>query len=149
MHSDKYYIKQALKEANKALLIDEVPVGAIIVKDNQIIAKAHNQKESKKMATFHAEILAINKACKKLDSWHLDDCTLYVTLEPCMMCMGAIINSRIKRVVYGAKSFQDGCIQSAINILEVKGLNHYPETIYNDEIKMCSKIISDYFKTKR
>lgn len=149
MHSDKYFMKQAYKEACKAFLIDEVPVGAIIVKDNKIIAKAYNQKEKDKLVTSHAEILAIQKASKKLKSWHLDDCVLYVSLEPCMMCLGAIYQSRIKKVIYGARSFQDGAIESAMQFKQVKGLNHYPETIYFDKLEDCSKIISDYFKTKR
>ena len=149
MHTDKYFINQAYKEALKALYIDEVPVGAIIVKDNKIIARAHNLKESLNLSTAHAEILAINKASKKLKTWHLDDCVMYVTLEPCVMCAGAIIQSRIKRVVYGAKSYQDGAIESALKLYDTKGFNHYPETMYYDKNENCSKIITDYFKTKR
>ena len=149
MHTDKYFINQAYKEALKALKEDEVPVGAIIVKDNKIIAKAYNKKEHANLATAHAEILAINKANKKLKSWHLDDCIMYVTLEPCVMCVGAIIQSRIKKVVYGAKSYQDGAIESAVKIFETKGFNHYPQTLYLKDSTYCSKIISDYFKSKR
>ena len=149
MHTDKYFINQAYKEALKALYIDEVPVGAIIVKDNKIIARAHNLKESLNLSTAHAEIIAINKASKKLKTWHLDDCIMYVTLEPCVMCAGAIIQSRIKKVVYGAKSYQDGAIESALKLYDTKGFNHYPETMYYDKNENCSKIISDYFKTKR
>ena len=149
MHTDKYFINQAYKEALKALYIDEVPVGAIIVKDNKIIARAHNLKESLNLSTAHAEILAINKASKKLKTWHLDDCIMYVTLEPCVMCAGAIIQSRIKKVVYGAKSYQDGAIESALKLYDTKGFNHYPETMYYDKNENCSKIITDYFKTKR
>ena len=106
-------------------------------------------KESLNLPTAHAEILAINKACKKLKTWHLDDCVMYVTLEPCVMCAGAIIQSRIKKVVYGAKSFQDGAIESALNLYEIKGFNHYPETFFYNKLDDCSKIISNYFKTKR
>jgi tRNA(adenine34) deaminase len=149
MHTDKYFINQAYKEALKALYIDEVPVGAIIVKDNKIIARAHNLKESLNLSTAHAEIIAINKASKKLKTWHLDDCIMYVTLEPCVMCAGAIIQSRIKKVVYGAKSYQDGAIESALKLYDTKGFNHYPETMYYDKNENCSKIITDYFKTKR
>ena len=94
-------MREALKEAKKALEIEEVPVGAIIVKDGKIIARAHNTKETKKDATCHAEILAIKKACKKLESWRLLDCDMYVTLEPCSMCAGALINARIKRLYIG------------------------------------------------
>ena len=149
MHTDKYFINQAYKEALKTLYIDEVPVGAIIVKDNKIIARAHNLKESLNLSTAHAEIIAINKASKKLKTWHLDDCIMYVTLEPCVMCAGAIIQSRIKKVVYGAKSYQDGAIESALKLYDTKGFNHYPETMYYDKNENCSKIITDYFKTKR
>ena len=149
MHTDKYFMNQAYKEALKALTIDEVPIGAIIVKDDKIIARAHNLKETLNLSTAHAEILAINKASEKLNTWHLDDCIMYVTLEPCVMCAGAIIQSRIKKVVYGAKSFQDGAIESAISLYETKGFNHYPETKFYDKNENCSKIITDYFKTKR
>lgn len=149
MHTDKYFMNQAYKEAMKALCIDEVPVGAVIVKDNKIIARAHNLKETLNLSTAHAEILAINKASKKLKTWHLDDCIMYVTLEPCVMCAGAIIQSRIKKVVYGAKSYQDGAIESALNLYNTKGFNHYPETMYYSKNENCSKIITDYFKTKR
>lgn len=149
MHDDYYYMNIAYKEALKALKEDEVPIGAIIVKDDKIIARAHNKKEHSNISTAHAEILAINKANKKLNSWHLDDCVMYVTLEPCIMCAGAIIQSRIKKIVYGAKSYQDGAIESATKIFEVKGLNHYPETMYLENASHCSKIISNYFKSKR
>ena len=149
MHDDLYYMNIAYKEAIKAMEEDEVPVGAIIVKEGKIIARAHNKKEHNNIATHHAEILAINKANKKLNSWHLDDCIMYVTLEPCVMCAGAIIQSRIKKVVYGAKSYQDGAIESAMNLYEVKGFNHYPETLYLNGFENCSKIITDYFKSKR
>ena len=126
-----------------------MPVGAVIVKDNKIIARAHNLKETLNLSTAHAEILVINKASKKLKTWHLDDCIMYVTLEPCVMCAGAIIQSRIKKVVYGAKSYQDGAIESALNLYDTKGFNHYPETMYYNKNENCSKIITDYFKTKR
>ena len=149
MHTDKYFMNQAYKEAIKALNIDEVPVGAIIVKDNKIIARAHNLKETLNLSTAHAEMLAINKASKKIKTWHLDDCIMYVTLEPCVMCAGAIIQSRIKKVVYGAKSYQDGAIESALKLFEIKGFNHYPDTLYFDKLDDCSKIISNYFKSKR
>ena len=149
MNEDYKYMKLALKQAQKALKEDEVPVGAIIVKDNKVIAKAYNQKEQKNQPTAHAEILAITKACKKLKTWHLDDCVIYVTLEPCVMCAGALLQARIKKIVYGAKSYQDGAIESALKLFEIKGFNHYPETVYFDKIDDCSKIISNYFKTKR
>lgn len=143
------YMKLAIKEAIKARDIDEVPIGAIIVKNNKIIARAHNLREKKQQATAHAEILAIEKACKKLGTWRLEDCTLYVTLEPCAMCTGATILSRIKHVVYGAKDLKGGCVESCIEMYKQQGFNHYPtyeSGILEDE---CSKLLSDFFKEKR
>ena len=139
----------ALKEASKAEEIDEVPVGAIIVKDGKIISKGFNVRETKMDALGHAEIVSIRKANKKLKSWRLDDCTLYVTIEPCIMCGGAIIQSRIKRVVYGARDFKGGCFGSSINILEADNINHHPEVIGGVLEEECSKLIKDYFKKKR
>ena len=149
MNETSYFMNLAYKQAQKALKIDEVPVGAVIVKNNKVISAAYNKKEKLQDPTAHAELLAIKKACKKLNSWHLDDCTLYVTLEPCTMCAGAIIQSRIKKVVYGAKSYQDGSIESSLKLYEIKGFNHYPETLFFDGLENCSKIITDYFKSKR
>lgn len=143
------YLKLAYNQAIKAKNIDEVPVGAIIVKDDKVIAKAYNKKETLNDCTAHAEIMAIKKACKKLNTWHLDNCIMYVTLEPCAMCASAILQSRIKKVVYGAKSYKDGCIESVLKLYEIKGFNHYPETMYYDNFPLCSKIIIDYFKSKR
>lgn len=143
------YMKLAIKEAIKARNIDEVPIGAIIVKDDKVIAKAHNLREKKQQSTAHAEIIAIEKACKKLGTWRLEDCTLYVTLEPCAMCTGATILSRIKHVVYGAKDLKGGCIESCIEMYKQQGFNHYPtyeSGILEDE---CSKLLSDFFKEKR
>ena len=146
---DEKYMKYALKEAKKAYLKNEVPVGAIIVRDGEIIAKAHNQKVSTKNIFGHAEILAIKKAANKIGDWRLNDCDIYVTLEPCSMCAGAILQARIKTVIYGAKSYQDGSIESALKLYETKGFNHYPNTQYYDKLPDCSKIISNYFKSKR
>jgi len=146
---DEKFMKEAIKEAKKAWNKDEVPIGAVIVKNDKIIARAHNLRESKQIATAHAEILAIEKACKKIGSWRLNECTLYVTLEPCAMCSGAMILSRIKRVVYGASDSKGGCIDSCIKLYEQQGFNHYPlvtSQILSDE---CSNLLSDFFKTKR
>ena len=120
------FMQEAYKEALKAFQKDEVPIGCVIVKDEKIIARAHNRKEEKNSAIYHAEIEAINKASKKLNNWYLKDCEMYVTLEPCMMCVGAIINSRIKKVYYGAKDSKGGSIESNLNIRGIKNLNHYP-----------------------
>lgn len=139
----------ALKEAKKALLIDEVPIGCVIVKDDKIIARGFNHRENKNMVCSHAEIEAINKANKKLNSWRLENCDIYITLEPCIMCCGAIIQSRIKNIYYGAKDFKGGALGSSINILEAKNINHYPNCEGGILEKECSEIISNYFKTKR
>lgn len=105
------YIDLALKEAMKAYKKGEVPIGAVIVKNDKVISKGYNKKEKTNIATKHAEIMAIEKACKKLKSWYLNDCTLYVTLEPCMMCTGAIIQSRIKKIIYLARNDKFGCLE--------------------------------------
>lgn len=143
------YMKLAIKEAMKARDIDEVPIGAIIVKDDKVIAKAHNLREKKQQATAHAEILAIEKACKKLGTWRLEDCILYVTLEPCAMCTGATILSRIKHVVFGAKDPKGGCVESCIEMYKQQGFNHYPTYESGILEEECSKIVSDFFKEKR
>lgn len=148
-HSDEYYMKLALKQAMKAKQKDEVPVGAVIVKDDVVIARGYNLRESSFDPTSHAEINAIRKACKKMKSWRLEGATIYVTVEPCSMCAGAILWTRIKRVVYGAKDLKGGALGTTYNLYEIKNLNHYPEItsgVLKDE---CSSLISDFFKEKR
>ena len=113
---DETYMKIALKEAEKSYAIDDVPVGAIIVYQNKIIARAHNTKQKSQIAVNHAEIVAITKACKKLNSWHLDDCTMYVTMEPCLMCAGALLQSRISRLVYATPNLKFGFVESIDSI---------------------------------
>ena len=142
-------MKEALKEAYKAQKKDEVPIGAVIVKDDVIIARAHNQKEQKQKATAHAEVLVIEKAEKKLGTWCLKDCDLYVTLEPCMMCTGAIIQSRLKKVYIGTKDPKGGSIVSSVNLSTIKNINHYPEIEIGILQEECSKILKDFFKEKR
>ena len=149
MNQDELFMKEALKEAKKAYLEDEVPVGCVIVKDNKIIARGHNKKVKNNNAILHAEIVTLNKAQKKLNDWHLNDCTLYVTLEPCLMCTGAIIQTRIKRVVYGCNDPKGGAVDSILNIKEIKGINHYFESISKILEKDCSMILKNYFKSKR
>ena len=142
------YIDSAYKEALKALKEDEVPVGAVVVRAGKIVARAHNKKEQNNDPMGHCEILAIKKACKKLKTWRLIDCDLYVTLEPCMMCLGAIIHSRIKKVYYGTIDPRWGAIEGSCNLLDVGKFNHIPETFnLNDE--KCGKVLKDYFKGKR
>ena len=145
----KYYMKEALKEAHKAYGKLEVPVGAIIVKDGKIIARGHNQKETKTDTTKHAEIIAIQKASKKLESWRLIDCEMYVTLEPCTMCAGAIINSRIKKVYIGAMDEKTGAVGSVLNLFEDYKFNHKPEVEKGVLQEECENILKNFFKELR
>lgn len=149
MEKDEKFMKAALKEAYKSFALDEVPVGVVIVKDDKIIARGHNLRETKQDPTGHAEIIAIKKASKKLKSWRLIDCTLYVTLEPCSMCAGAIMWSRIKRVVYGAKDIKGGAIGSSFNLFEQKGINHKPEVTSGVLENEASTLLKDFFRLKR
>lgn len=143
------FMREAIKEALKAKAKDEVPIGAVIIKDDKVIARAHNLREKKQQATAHAEILAIEKACRKLGTWRLEGCTLYVTLEPCPMCSGATILSRLDKVVYGANDPKGGCIESCMNMYEQSGFNHYPKYESGILKEECSKLLSDFFKEKR
>ena len=143
------YMKEAYKEARKAYKEDEVPVGCVIVKDDKIVARAHNRKEKKNCAIFHAEIECINKATRKLDNWNLKGCDLYVTLEPCMMCTGAIVNSRIDRIFFGCKDPKGGALVSNIRFKRIRNLNHYPEIKGGIDEEECSKILKEFFRSKR
>lgn len=143
------FMKTAVKEAEKARAEDEVPVGAVIVRNDVIVSRAHNKREQKNVATYHAEILAIEKACKKLGSWRLDDCELYVTLEPCVMCAGAIINARIKKVYYGAKEPKGGACESRFSLLSSGVLNWQTDFEGGILEKECSDILTGFFKRKR
>lgn len=147
MAYDEKFMKKALKLAQKARDIDEVPVGAVVVKDGKIIASAYNQKEHKNLATAHAEILAINKACKKLEDFRLIGCDLYVSLEPCVMCTGAILSSRIENVYFGAY-ITNGSI-SAEEISKRAELNHKTNFEGGFLKEECSVLVSEYFQNKR
>ena len=149
MNTIEKYMRMALKEADKAEAIDEVPVGCVIVKDNKVIAKGHNQRETTNLVENHAEIIAIRKANKKLHSWRLEDCDIYITLEPCIMCSGAIIQSRIRHIYYGAKDYKGGALGSSINVLESTNINHHPEATDGVLEQECSSKISNYFQKKR
>ena len=140
---------EALKEAKKAYKKLEVTVGAVIVKNGEIISKAHNLKETKNDTTKHAEILAIQRASKKLNAWRLEDCEMYVTLEPCTMCAGAIINSRIKKIYIGTEDPKTGACGSVLNIFEDYKFNHKVEYETNIMKEECEKIIKDFFKQLR
>lgn len=146
---NKKFMWEALKEAKKAYDKLEVPVGAVIVKDGKIIARAHNLKETKKDTTKHAEILAIQKASKKLESWRLLDCEMYVTLEPCSMCAGAIINSRIKKIYIGALDEKTGAVGSVLNLMEDYKFNHNVEIEKGLMKTECENILKDFFKMLR
>lgn len=145
---DEQMMREAISLAKAAEEIDEVPVGAVAVRDGKIIATAFNTRESTKCATHHAEILAIERACAALGGWRLPGVTLYVTMEPCAMCAGAIINSRIERVVYGANDLRFGAFGSAVDLNAV-GLNHKPEVVGGVLGEECKDILSSYFKRKR
>ncbi|SET13569.1 tRNA(adenine34) deaminase [Salinibacillus kushneri] len=143
------HMRLALEEADKAAKKEEVPIGAVIVKDNQVIAKAGNSRESSQMAKGHAEFLAIEKANEVLNSWRLDDCTLYVTLEPCPMCAGAIIQSRISKVVFGAYDPKAGSCGSLMNLVQDSRFNHEAELISGVLEEECSSILKHFFKGLR
>ena len=145
MEEKQRYMKEALKEAQKAYNKREIPIGAVIVKDGKIISRGHNLKEEKKDSTYHAEIIAIKKACKKLNSWRLTNCEMYITLEPCAMCAGAIIQSRIKKIYIGTMDQKTGACGSVLNLLEYK-FNHKVEEETQILQKQCEKIIKYFFK---
>ena len=149
MEEKEKFMKEALKEAKKAYDKLEVPVGAVIVKDGKIIARAHNLKETKKDTTKHAEILAIEKASKKLGAWRLLDCEMYVTLEPCSMCAGAMINARIKKLYIGALDEKTGAAGSVLNLFEDYKFNHSVEVEKGVMKENCEKILKDFFKDLR
>ena len=148
MIQDESLMKEALAQAEQARELDEVPVGAVVVKDGEIIARAHNLRETGRCATAHAELLAIEQACRALGSWHLDDCTLYVTLEPCPMCAGAIVNSRMGRVVYGAKDAKAGAMGSVLNVNSYP-FNHKPRIASGVLAGECADVLRTFFESKR
>ncbi len=148
MTNNEKYMALALKEAEKAFKKNEVPVGCVIVKDDKVIARAHNLRQTKKSVLGHAEILAIEKASKKLNSWILEDCTIYVTLEPCPMCAGTILQSRIKKLVFAANEPKFGACGSVINLFEKK-FNHEVEVIPNVLQEESSKLLKNFFQILR
>jgi tRNA(adenine34) deaminase len=149
MVNDEYYMRLAIEEAKKAEQIGEVPIGAIIVQGGHIIARAHNLRETEQRAIAHAEILAIDEACKVTRSWRLEDATLYVTLEPCAMCAGAIVLARIKRVVFGASDPKGGCAGTLMNLLQEERFNHQTEVTSGVLGEECGQMLSHFFRKLR
>nr|WP_315063123.1 tRNA adenosine(34) deaminase TadA [uncultured Lysinibacillus sp.] len=147
--TDRLFMKQALEEAQQAALLGEVPIGAVLVYEGKIIARAHNLRETTQNATTHAELLVIQEACKKIGSWRLEDTTLYVTLEPCPMCAGAILQSRVPRVVYGARDQKAGCVDSLYHLLNDERFNHECDVTEGILAEECGQILTDFFKALR
>lgn len=148
-NKDHFYMQQALIEAQKAAELGEVPIGAIIVYQDEIIARAHNLRETSQNALTHAESMAIQEACKKIGSWRLEDTTLYVTLEPCPMCAGAILQSRVPRVVYGARDVKAGCVDSLYRLLNDERFNHECDVTEGVLAEECGQILTDFFRALR
>ncbi len=146
---DEKYMKQALKQAQKAYALNEVPIGCVIVYDNKIIARGYNKRNSVKSTLGHAELAAIKKAGRVLGDWRLEGCTMYITLEPCPMCAGAIVQARIPRVVIGSMNPKAGCAGSVINLLDMEGFNHRVEVEYNVLNEECSNMLKDFFRELR
>ena len=143
------YMKEAIKEAKKAAKIGEVPIGCVIVYENKIIARGYNKRNTKKTTLAHAELLAIQKASKVLGDWRLENCSMYVTLEPCQMCSGAIVQARIKEVVVGAMNPKAGCAGSIINLLQMEQFNHQVELITGVMEEECAAVLQEFFKALR
>ena len=146
---DALFMREAIKEAKKAAKLGEVPIGCVIVRDDKVIARGYNRRNTDHSTLSHAEITAIKKASNKLKDWRLSDCTLYVTLEPCQMCAGAIIQARLSRVVMGCMNPKAGCGGSILNILEMKEFNHQAEVTRGVEEEECAHILKDFFKDLR
>jgi tRNA(adenine34) deaminase len=149
MTQDEKYMRAALKQAKKAYALDEVPIGCVIVQNGKIIARGYNRRNTDKNATAHAEIAAIRKASKKTGDWRLEDCTMYVTLEPCQMCAGAIVQARLKRVVIATMNPKAGCAGSILNLLQMEAFNHQVEITRGVLEETCSVMLSDFFRELR
>lgn len=147
--TDEEYMREALVEARKAYDMGEIPIGAVLVHEGKIISRHHNRREMDHDATAHAEVLVIREANALLERWRLTGCTLYVTIEPCPMCAGAIINSRIDRVVYGSSDYKGGAVESLFNVLSHPNLNHEPQVLAGVLQDECSQMMKDFFKERR
>jgi len=148
-HSHEWYMRQALKEARKAYAKEEIPIGAVIVRNGEIISRGHNEKELKSDSTLHAEMTAIRKASRKLKSWRLNDCDMYVTLEPCTMCAGALIQARIRKLYIDTPDPKAGAVGSVLDVLGIEKFNHKVEVVYGILEDECSAILKDFFKELR
>lgn len=146
---DEKFMREAIKQAKKAAAIDEVPIGCVIVCDGKIIARGYNKRNTMKTTLAHAELLAIRKACRKLGDWRVEKCTMYITLEPCQMCAGAIVQARIPRVVIGAMNKKAGCAGSILNLLEMREFNHQVQVTRGVMEDVCSQMMRDFFKEMR
>ena len=149
MNLQEKYMRQAMKLAQKAATLGEVPIGCVIEYQGKIIGRGYNRRKTDKSTLAHAEIIAIKKACKKIDDWRLEECTLYVTLEPCQMCAGTIVQARIPKVVIGCMNPKAGCAGSILNILQVPQFNHQVETVYGVLEEECSTMLTEFFKSLR
>ena len=149
MTQDEKYMKAALREAKKAYKLDEVPIGCVIVQNDKIIARGYNRRNTDKNTLAHAEMSAIKKASKKTGDWRLEDCTMYVTLEPCQMCAGAIVQSRLGKVVIGSMNPKAGCAGSVINLLQMRQFNHQVEMVTGVLEEECSTMLSGFFQELR
>ena len=147
--TDEKFMKQAIKQAKKAYAIGEVPIGCVIVHDGKIIGRGYNRRTIDKNTLAHAEIQAIRKACKKMDDWRLEECTMYVTLDPCQMCSGAIVQSRMTRVVVGCMNPKAGCAGSVLNLLQMEEFNHQVELEIGVLEEECSQMMKSFFKELR
>lgn len=143
------FMKEALKQAKKAYQIGEAPIGCVIVQDGKIIARGYNQRNKKHNTLAHAELLAIGKACKKLEDWRVENCTMYITLEPCQMCAGAIVQARIPNVVIGARNKKAGCAGSIINLLQMSAFNHQVELTDGVLEEECAALMQNFFREMR
>ena len=149
MTADEKFMKAAITQARKAYAIDEVPIGCVIVQNDKIIARGYNRRKIDKNTLAHAELSAIRKASKKTGDWRLEDCTMYVTLEPCQMCAGAIVQSRMKRVVIGSMNAKAGCAGSILNLLQMQQFNHQVEITRGVREEECSQMLSQFFRELR
>ena len=149
MTKDEFYMGKAIEEAKIAAAVGEIPVGAVVIYQKRAIARAYNLRETLPCATAHAELLAIEKACRALGRWRLTGCTLYVTVEPCPMCAGAIVNSRLDRVVYGCDDPKGGAVRSLFQIVDNPALNHRVEVTAGVRADECAAIMRDFFRSRR